>query len=168
MGGARGSGGNSGNWHGRIPSGSVFAPLGECHRWFAPELAAAESSTVAADTRRQRLPRGDDPSALPRLGIVRDARKQTAQLHGGREFTTLLEGGTDGCGFRFGDSEHHQAWGSGYRPASEVSAPLCEAACTQERNARGATPRENPIDPAANPWSPRFECISGGMHPCFG
>jgi hypothetical protein len=121
-----------------MPYSARRPPPAECHFYFAHRvsfLSCADTKAKrptgdsagrgraagSAAVRRQRLPRGDGPGALPRLGVVRDAWKQAAQRHDGREFAALLEGGTDSCGFRFGDVNITEAWGSGCRPASDVS-----------------------------------------------
>jgi hypothetical protein len=50
-------------------------------------------------------------SALPRLHIVGDARKQPAQFDRGRQLAALLEDGADCSGFCLGDDEHRWSMG---------------------------------------------------------
>jgi hypothetical protein len=55
---------------------------------------------------RQRLPAGDDTGPVPCFGVVEDAREDPAQLDGGRELASLIEGSADRCSLGFGDAEH--------------------------------------------------------------
>jgi hypothetical protein len=51
-------------------------------------------------------PAGDGEGALPGFRHVGHTGEQTAQLDGGRQFASLVEGGTDCGGFCLGDNEH--------------------------------------------------------------
>src|SRR4051812_11257836 len=46
----------------------------------------------------QRLPTGDDPDALARLGVVGDQREVPAELDDARQLAALVIGATDGFG----------------------------------------------------------------------
>jgi hypothetical protein len=71
-----------------LPAGTGFAP------------------TAAPGQLRQRLPAGDGPSLLSRLGVVRDAREATSQFYGSRQLATGLVGLADGRGVGIGDDQH--------------------------------------------------------------
>ena len=48
----------------------------------------------------------------PRLRVVGDAWEQAAQLDGGRQLASLIEGGADRGGFGIGDAEHLNSVGA--------------------------------------------------------
>src|SRR5208283_5027615 len=58
---------------------------------------------------RYRLPPGDDPGVRPRLGVVLDKRKPTAQLDGGGELAAPLKCGADRRGILIVDGKHRQS-----------------------------------------------------------
>src|ERR1700745_2762280 len=65
-----------------------------------------------SDQRQLQGPPGcDSPDALPRRGVVSDAREQPAQLDRGGPFAAVVEGGADGGGFSLGDGEHAGSMG---------------------------------------------------------
>jgi hypothetical protein len=64
------------------------------------------------ERQRQRLPADDGSGTVPRLIVVPDAWKQSAQLDGGREFTAAIEGGADHGGLCLGDDEHSRSMGA--------------------------------------------------------
>ena len=80
--------------------------------WRARSSASASSLLLHRPPGQRKLqgpPCGNSPGAFPRLGVVRDAREQTAQFHGSGELPALLEGGADRGGFGLGDGEHERS-----------------------------------------------------------
>jgi hypothetical protein len=65
---------------------------------------------------RQRLPAGNGPGTVAGLIVVPNAWEQPAQLEGGREFASLIEGGADRGDLCIGDDEHRSSMAaSNYR-----------------------------------------------------
>jgi len=58
---------------------------------------------------RYRLPPGDDPGVRPRLRVVLDKRKPTAQFDGGGELAAPLKCGADRRGILIVDGKHRQS-----------------------------------------------------------
>jgi hypothetical protein len=79
-----------------VTSPSVMLPPADTG--FAP--------TAAPGQLRQRLPAGDGPSLLSRLGVVRDAGEATSQFYGSRQFPVPLINLPDGRSVGFGDDIH--------------------------------------------------------------
>ena len=78
----------------------------------APAPTARTQPEHRARWRRQRLPSSDGPDVRPRLRVVGDARKSTAQLDSSRQLALLAEDGADRVGIRLGDEEHPKSMGT--------------------------------------------------------
>jgi hypothetical protein len=59
---------------------------------------------------QQRAPFGYGPGTVPRLIVVQDARKQSAQIEGSQDFASTIEGGADRGGFRVKYRDILVAW----------------------------------------------------------
>jgi hypothetical protein len=101
---------------------SATRDLGLIASWPRRRAAgAAAMLAIPSDSNRfcrhaiglRRLPAGDGADALPRLGVVGDAREPPAQLDRSRELATLLKDGTDCGSICLGDDEHR--WSMGRR-----------------------------------------------------